>query len=58
LGGFTVKKTVSILMALILFLGILPAANFAQAAAPGTYNPGDIAVIKFSAQPQRTEHIN
>ena len=42
------KKTVSMLLTIILLLGVLPAANFAQvaqAAAPGTYNPGDIAVV-------------
>jgi len=41
------KKTVSIFIALILLLGVLPVnfAQVAQAAAPGTYNPGDIAVI-------------
>jgi len=41
------KKTVSMLIALILFLGVLPVnfAQIAQAAAPGTYNTGDIAVI-------------
>jgi len=42
------KKTLSMLIVLILLLGVLPVANFApvaQAAAPGTYNTGDIAVI-------------
>jgi len=39
------KKTVSILIALILLLGVLPVGQITQADAPGTYNTGDIAVI-------------
>jgi len=39
------KKSVSILIALILLLSILPIAQVAQADAPGTYNPGDIAIV-------------
>jgi len=39
------KKSVSIIIALILLLSILPIAQVAQADAPGTYHTGDIAII-------------